>query len=186
MESYELIRLLLDRDRLAVAGALAVCSMSTDDLVDRTGRSLRTVLVAIGDLRAAGLVDATDDGYRIDDEALREAARSVADLEIPMDPVIGYGMTDAEQEVLSRYFSGRTLVEIPTGRSKRQVVLERLAQEFDVGRRYSEQQVNETLRPFHTDTAALRRHLVDEGFLDRTPGSGTNEYWRSGGRVSGV
>lgn len=186
MESYELIRLLLDRDRLAVAGALAARAMTTDDLVDSTGRDRRSVLSAIGDLRAAGLVDAEGDRYHLDEGALRRAARAVAEVELPMDPVIGYGMTDEEQDVLTRYFSGRTLVEIPTSRAKRQVVLERLAQEFDVGRRYSEQAVNETLRRFHTDTATLRRHLVDEGLLDRSPTAGRSEYWRSGGRVLGT
>jgi hypothetical protein len=35
------------------------------------------------------------------------------------------------------------------------------------------------LRRFHEDHAALRRYLVDEGFLSREKG----QYWRSGGRV---
>ncbi|HEV7148233.1 MAG TPA: DUF2087 domain-containing protein [Pedococcus sp.] len=32
---------------------------------------------------------------------------------------------------------------------------------------------------FHDDVAALRRYLVDEGFLDRRDG----QYWRAGGSV---
>jgi hypothetical protein len=59
------------------------------------------------------------------------------------------------------------------------VVLDRLSQEFDVGVRYPERQVNATLRRFHPDVAALRRYLVDEGFLDRE----ASVYWRAGGRV---
>lgn len=96
-----------------------------------------------------------------------------------MDPSIGYGMTDDERLVLSRFFQARTLVKIPTARAKRLIVLERLALEFELGRRYPEAAVNDILRPFHSDVAALRRSLVDEGFLDRDHG----EYWRSGGRV---
>lgn len=38
--------------------------------------------------------------------------------------------------------------------------------------------MNEILAGFHDDTATLRRHLVDEEFLDRDAG----EYWRRGGR----
>jgi hypothetical protein len=71
------------------------------------------------------------------------------------------------------------LVSIPSSRTKRLVVLELLAQEFEPGRRYSESMVNLTLGRFHPDTAALRRYLVDEGFLDRSAG----EYWRAGGPV---
>jgi hypothetical protein len=59
------------------------------------------------------------------------------------------------------------------------VVLERLAHEFEVGLRYSEMEVNSILQTFHPDYAALRRYLVDEGFLSRADGS----YWRTGGRV---
>lgn len=69
--------------------------------------------------------------------------------------------------------------EIPTSRAKRLVVLERLSLELDIGRRYAERDLNELLRAFNPDCAALRRHLVDEGFLDRRDGW----YWRIGGRV---
>ena len=63
---------------------------------------------------------------------------------------------------------------------KRLVILDLLAQEFEPGRRYSEPMVNLMLGKWHADTAALRRYLVDEGFLDREAG----EYWRSGGTVT--
>ena len=95
-----------------------------------------------------------------------------------MDPVIGFGMSDDERLVLSRFFHGRTLHEIPSNRAKRLVVLERLALEFDVGRRYPEREVNQILGAFHPDWSALRRFLVDEGFLARDHGV----YWRTGGK----
>lgn len=185
VNSLETCRVLLDVDRLAVAGALAAAPLTTDELVDRTGRDRRDVLVAIGDLRAAGLVAAEGDRYRLDADVLCEAARAIATmLDVPMDPVIGFGMTDEEREVLARYFSGRTLNEIPTNRARLQVVLQRIALEFDVGRRYTEREVNEILFAFHPDWSTLRRALVDEGFLDRAHVDGENQYWRSGGRVA--
>ena len=45
--------------------------------------------------------------------------------------------------------------------------------------RYDETDVNNRLRAFHPDVAALRRYLVEEGFLDRESGV----YWRTGGTV---
>ena len=84
-----------------------------------------------------------------------------------------------ERQILGRYFVGTRLTEIPVNRSSRTVVLERLAAEFEVGLRYTEKQVNSTIQTFHADYAALRRYMVDEGFLTRAEGS----YWRSGGRV---
>ena len=58
-------------------------------------------------------------------------------------------------------------------------MLERIALEFEPGRRYDETEVNTIVGAFFTDHASLRRYLVDEGFLDREPG----DYWRAGGRV---
>jgi hypothetical protein len=184
MASSGPLTLLLDLDRLAVAGALAARPMTTDELVGASGRDRRAVLAAIGDLRGVGLVRQDDDRYELDVDALRAAARDAAEVEIPMDPAIGFGMTDDEQQILARYFSGRVLNEIPTHRARRVVVLQRLALEFDLGRRYTEAEVNEILGAFNPDWSALRRGLVDEGFLDREPRGGGNLYWRSGGRVT--
>lgn len=185
MESDGWSTLLLDRVRLSVAGALAVRARTTAELVEVTAVDARAVLTAVGDLRSAGLVRAEPDGrYALDDEAVRAAARSAAAIEIPMDPVIGYGMTDDERLVLARFFSGRDLVEIPTQRAKRRIVLQRLALEFDPGRRYTEFEVNDVLGAFHPDWSTLRRGLVDEGLLDREPTVGGNLYWRNGGRVT--
>ena len=72
-----------------------------------------------------------------------------------------------------------SLTDIPTRLRKRLVVLDHLAQEFEPGEKYDETAVNTRLREFHPDVAALRRYLVDEGFLDRADGL----YWRSGGSV---
>jgi hypothetical protein len=183
VESARAGTVLLDLDRLAVAGALAARSMTTDELVECSGRDRRTVLMAIGDLRAAGLVVRVEDGYAIDVAALRAAALDSAQAEIPMDPIIGFGMSDDERAVLERFFSGRVLNEIPSNRSKRLLVFQRLALEFDPGRRYDESEVNEILGAFHPDWSALRRGMVDEGLLDRLAAAGGNRYWRSGGRV---
>jgi len=88
----------------------------------------------------------------------------------------------ATDPVLRAFFTdeGR-LVRIPAKRSKRLLVLDALAQDFEPGTRYTEKQVNLILGKRHADTAALRRHLVDEGFLDREGGGG--RYWRAGGTV---
>jgi hypothetical protein len=81
--------------------------------------------------------------------------------------------------VLQPFVRDGRLVAIPAKQSKRRLVLDLLAQEFEPGVRYPEPEVNRRLRPWHPDVASLRRYLVDEGFLDRTGGCG--EYWRSGG-----
>jgi hypothetical protein len=84
-----------------------------------------------------------------------------------------------DQRVLSTFLKDGRLVVMPAKRSKRLVVLDHLAQQFEPGRTYTEAEVNAKLARFDDDYAALRRHLVDEGFMTRQ----ASVYWRTGGTV---
>jgi hypothetical protein len=66
---------------------------------------------------------------------------------------------------------------IPSKHSKLIVVLDHIAQSFEPGQTYPEQEVNAIIERFHPDFAALRRYLVEDQFLTRED----NVYWRSGG-----
>ena len=82
-------------------------------------------------------------------------------------------------DVVGRFIKNGRLEIMPSKRSKLLPVLDHLAQEFEPGRTYAEPEVNEVLGGYHDDFAALRRYLVDEGFLTREGGV----YWRTGGDV---
>jgi hypothetical protein len=90
--------------------------------------------------------------------------------------------TDADR-VLATFLRDGRITQIPRQPAKRRVLLDRLAQEFEPGVRYSEKAVNEILARFHPDTAALRRYMVDEEFLERDSTLEGNPYWRAGGTV---
>ncbi len=96
--------------------------------------------------------------------------------------------SDHEQAgVLGRFIRGDRLTSIPVARGKRLVVLDHLAGLFEPGRRYTEAEVNQTLGAWYPDYAALRRYLVDEGFLrradetDPSTSRAVKRYWRAGG-----
>jgi len=81
-----------------------------------------------------------------------------------------------DRKVLRDYMqSDGRLKQIPSQHKKLLVILRYLAGRFEPGVRYSEKDVNAMLKPVHADTAALRRYLVDEGFLARQAGI----YWRT-------
>lgn len=66
---------------------------------------------------------------------------------------------------------------MPARQARRRLLLNEVARAFEPGVRYSERTVSLFLRQVYADYAALRRYLVDEGFLTRRGG----EYWRTGG-----
>jgi hypothetical protein len=79
-----------------------------------------------------------------------------------------------------RAFTSHGRIEtLPTRQARRHLLLDKIAQAFEPGVRYSERRVSLFLGALHTDYAALRRYLVDEEFLSRSDG----QYWRSGGTV---
>lgn len=172
----DFVRLVVDPVRLAIVGTAAREAVDARSLAAELDVPHKTVLAGIARLREAGLL--TDDNL-LDREVLREVAGALAD-DVIADPSVTDGPWSADEtQVLSRFFRGSKLESIPANHSKRLVVLERLAMEFEPGLRYEERQVNLTLQMFHPDFAALRRYLVDDGFLTRADGV----YWRSGGRV---
>lgn len=89
-------------------------------------------------------------------------------------------MSAMNQRVLRNFLSpdGR-LHTIPSKQSKLNIVLDHLAQSFELGRQYTEPEVNEVLQRVHNDYAALRRYLVEGEFLTRE----NAVYWRTGGSV---
>jgi hypothetical protein len=174
-----IVGLLADDDRRRVFAALVLGGSTLDDVRELTGLSSRRAATALTRLVARDLVVRSDRGEHVLlGEAIRLAAMAAAPERRRPDPTDG--VPEDHARILGRYLQGGRLTLIPPQRSRKLVILDRLAQEFDVGARYSERQVNAILRRFHEDVASLRRFLVDEGFLDREAG----EYWRSGGSVA--
>ncbi|MBN1136966.1 MAG: metalloregulator ArsR/SmtB family transcription factor [Anaerolineae bacterium] len=77
-------------------------------------------------------------------------------------------------KVLATFLHQGRLIGIPAQHKKRQIVLEKLAQEFEPDRTYTEREVNQILVDFHDDVATLRRDLIGYGLMQRDSGL----YWR--------
>jgi len=167
----DVVGLLADGDRLRVFAALVLGHASVADIGRATDLSARAVGTALARLVDGGLVEKDAHGYHVLEHELRLAARANRPVED--------APADERAKVLRSFMKHGRLTSIPASHAKRQVILDVLAQDFEPGTRYSEKQVNLILGKRFADTAALRRYLVDEGFLDREGGAG--RYWRTGG-----
>jgi hypothetical protein len=96
-------------------------------------------------------------------------------------PGTGRALFSELPERLRPFVSNGRITAMPARRAIRLLLLNLVAQAFEPGRRYTEPVVNEVLRTLYDDHAALRRYLIDEELMSRTP-DGT--YWRSGGTVA--
>ncbi|WP_432924692.1 DUF2087 domain-containing protein [Microbispora sp. CA-135349] len=149
-------------DTLRVLAALVLRPGEPLDKV--TGLDPETAAKSLERLSRGGLAVREGDDWRARPETFRDLLRALPST--PADPMDAF------------LVDGR-LVSLPAKRAKRLMVLDYIVQVFEVGVRYPEKEVDVALRAFHDDYAALRRYLVDEGFLSRE----ANVYWRSGGTV---
>jgi hypothetical protein len=74
------------------------------------------------------------------------------------------------QKVLKTFFKHGRLVQFPTQLKKRLVILEKLLEEFEPERTYTELEVNQTLVEFNEDVASLRRGMISNGLMEREKG----------------
>lgn len=166
-------RLLLDKDRLAILGILAVQPDSPEHLAAALSLKLAAVVRNLDKLTESRLVRLDAGGlYQLDVDALHAAKKALYTAE--SGPPIDKDAEAPDDKVLRAFLDGERLTSIPASQGKRLVILRWLAEKFEVGVRYPERTVNEMLKRHHGDHAALRRYLVDQGLLLRDEGV----YWR--------
>jgi hypothetical protein len=173
-DAARLVGLLADPTRRRVFAALVLGDRTVDQVRESTGLTTREIVGAVSRLVDGDLVMAGRDGmYFVIEEVFTAAAREAA----PVREDEHADAPEASARVLRSFVRDGRLTSIPTQHAKRLVVLDRLAQDFEPGRHYAEREVNNILRRWYDDPAALRRYLVDDGFMERERG----EYWRAGG-----
>lgn len=184
--------LLAEPARLRVFSAVVLGARTPTEVAAATGLPVRPVMAALRRLEQGELVRSVEGALAAADAAFKDALREHATPEGgaaggPGGRASGAGASrrdpDRQKTAVLRAFvvDGR-VPQLPSAWAKRRVVLEHIVSVFEPGVKYPEKDVNAILRAFHDDHAALRRHLVDEGLLDRDGGL----YWRSGGYVEVV
>jgi DNA-binding transcriptional ArsR family regulator len=171
-------RSLADENRLRILGIVAGRECSVEELAAMLDLKPPTVSHHLMGLKQLGLVQMRAEGtthlYRLDLENLRAMCRET----LAPEQIVTFGDDVAaeawENQVLKNFFDGERLKEIPSSLKKRQPVLKWLATRFEPGVRYPESEVNSILQRHHPDCAALRRYLIEDGYLKRDHGV----YWR--------
>ncbi len=172
-----LVGLLAEESRLKVVSAVVLGATSDQAVAGATGLDLKTVRKALERLLRGGLLETMAEGHlRVATERFKEAAQRAASAR-PQPRPEELGATADQANVLRHYLVDGKLSHIPANRTKRLVVLDFLAGQFEPGRIYPEEQVNYTIGRFHPDYAALRRYMVEEELFERRDGF----YWRTGG-----
>ncbi|MCI9019846.1 MAG: DUF2087 domain-containing protein [Eubacterium sp.] len=85
---------------------------------------------------------------------------------------------DEKQQIVETFFSSTqplVLKSFSPKEKKKVVILGKIAEQFVYGKKYSEREVNEILRPVYEDYMTIRRYLIMYGFMERTKDG--RQYW---------
>jgi hypothetical protein len=168
---------LADPDRRRLLAAIELGATSLPDAARASNVPDQRAAKAVARLVEAGLVVSDPgSGLRVDSSIYSRAARAALSSP-PSDEHADE--PPGRRKVLDAFVRGGRITSMPSAPAKREIVLDWLAGTFDVGRRYTEAEVNAALDNHAEDHVSLRRALVDAGMLDRDD----RTYWRSGGTV---
>lgn len=180
-ELVGIFKALADANRLKIIGLLAQQPYSVEELAALVELKPPTVSHHLARLAQAGLVSARAEGYynvySLNQQALEATTRRIFSAEQMTAAVQDVDLDAYDRKVVGDYLrpDGR-LKTIPAQRKKLEAILRYVVNVFDVGKRYSEAEVNDILGRFHEDVASLRRELVGAKLMQREGGGGA--YWR--------
>ncbi len=175
----DFFKALADANRIKIIALLARQPHSVEELAAILGVTSPTVSHHLKKLQQADLVEARVQQYynvyALRADVLRAMAEQLTSADFATRAVPDLDLDAYSKRVLEEYFVRGKLKAIPSQLKKRAVVLRRIAQEFEPGKRYSERRVNEILKAVHSDVSTLRRELVNHKLLTQAQGS----FWRA-------
>lgn len=181
-ELLKFFKSLADANRLKILGLLAQEDLSVEQLAVMLNLRPSTVSHHLSKLSEAGLVSAKAMSYyniyQFENKTLEAMAQHLLSKENLSAIAVDVDLDAYDRKVVSDYsLPDGQLKTIPAQRKKLEAILGYISQDFELGTRYNERQVNEILEKYHPDTATLRQELIGAGILARS--SGGKEYWSS-------
>ncbi len=171
-DQSDILRVFADPKKVKLLGQLCDEALPLHTLARATGLSEAETMGLVRPLKGAGLLEETfgDDGFR-----WRYRPQAIFDiLRAQKAEAAGMGLPDDvdafDAKFLGDFLVGGRLKQIPVQQKKKDVILRYLAQQFEPGRAYAEQEVNFLLLNYHEDYATLRRALVDGHMMKRENG----------------
>jgi hypothetical protein len=165
-----------NEERLKIVGALANEKLTLEELSTRLSMPIATISHHVDNLVELGLIRLENQYYRLDTRAVEAMARQTLAQQRPQTKAEDFEGEAYERKVLADFFTPQgKLKSLPAQYKKLLVILRYLVnKEFELGVRYAEKDVNQKLSLYFTDTASLRRYMVDNRYLAREKGV----YWR--------
>jgi ArsR family transcriptional regulator len=159
--------------RLLILNLVKMRPRHTEELATILLLSPATVSHHLSQLTQAGLLKSKKDQYYQTYSLVGDVLdKPLSDIVFMAQPELAAEVEEDayRKKVLATFIRRGRLTQIPAQHKKRQILLEKLAEEFEPDHEYSEREVNQILVEFHDDVATLRRGLVEHRLMERKEG----------------
>ena len=165
-KQLELLKLLADETRLEILNILLKEDSYVEKIACELSLTPATICYHLKKMESAGVVNCSRSQFYI----IYSLNREIFDK--PLFELIKSEETVNTEEkykkaVLSNFFRHGRLIQIPTQRKKREIVLSEILRQFDTDREYTEKEVNEIILRYHEDYCTIRREVIAFGMMTR-------------------
>jgi len=169
--ALKIFKCLSDTSRLNIIQSLTRGEMYTELLAERLELTPPTVSFHMKKLEDAGLVVSRKEQYYTVYSLNRDVLeKTIFETAVSTPEQIDEQQRREEvyrQKVIKAFFEYGKLRAIPVQRKKKLICYELIAERFEPGRVYEEQEVNAIISHFYEDYCTIRRDLIGEGIFRR-------------------
>lgn len=169
--AIKLFKSLSDKSRLQILKSLIHEDMYVELLAERLDLAASTISFHLKKLEEVGAVTSRKEQYyniySINEEVFKSSILDIIKEESSEADLQKQREDNYRRKVIDNFFEYGKLKNIPAQRKKRRIILEEIAKAFQVGKEYTEREVNIIIADFHDDFCTLRREMVCEDIITR-------------------
>lgn len=188
-EALTVLKALADDTRLKILRALCERDMYVELLAERLQLTPATVSFHMKKLQAAGLVDSRREQYytvySLRGDVFALTLRELIAPEQNADAAERLREELYRRKVIKAFMPDGYCKVMPAQIKKRMIIYEEIFSQFEVGRTYTEREVNEIISRIHEDYCTVRRGFIGLGWMTRAGGMYTVLGVRPGGDILG-
>lgn len=175
-EVLDFVKAMASADRLRIVGVLVRGPATRAEIAEQLNLPVRDVFQHLSFLEHVNVLREEDGRYQLDEKSIESLVKGQFEGKRAVYETAEATSEDVRKVLKAYLKSDGTLKQIPMDPRKLKVILAFIVDVFPFDTTFTEKEVNTILRRFHLDTAALRRYLVDDGFMARE--SDGSKYWR--------
>ena len=166
-EKLALLKMLADETRLEILNILLKEDSYVEKIACELSLTPATICYHLKKMESAGVVKCSRSQFYIIYSLNRDIFNKPLYELIKKDEVVVDTEEKYKKEVISHFFKYGRLIQIPTQRKKREIVLHEILMQFEIDHKYNEKEVNEIILRYHDDFCTIRREMIAFGMMTR-------------------